>query len=968
MRYEFLGPLRVLDGEHKIDLGGPRQKAVLAVLLSAAPDEVSVDRLIDEVWGDEAPTTATHVIRTYISNLKHTLDGRIESDGRHYRLVMAADESDASELTAALQDARTLVEIDASAALAKLDQVLALQRGRPFEGAADEALLVQIKTANLDEQLMQARELQARAMLALGRHDEAIPQLEVLVQAHPLREPLSELLMMALYRSERQAEALSVYRKLRKRLVEELGLEPAAPLQELEERILLQDPALDLQPPHNLPTPASDFIGRVDEVAQITKDLQAYRLVTLIGVGGVGKTRLAREVAFSQLDAFPDGIWWVDLAPIDDPEAVAPRIAELFELSAQPGIPLTEVLRRYLSRRTTLVVLDNCEHVLSSASCAASMLLDSGQGVKVMATSRRALAVSGETRFTVPPMSIPASDQDAPMPGLSDCEMLFASRAHQADPSFDANTEADDIARICVRLDGIPLAVEMAAARTRVLSPAQILDRLEADGARLLSWSEHDRPSRQQAVESTIRWSYDLLSPTEQRVFERLSVFAGTFEIAAAEAVAGSDPVAAGTVLDLIGSLIDSSMLMTVHADHSVRYRMLQTVREYGRHRLSESEEEYSISRRHAHHHLDLVRAGGRLRLTREFSAFSDQLDMLRDDLVLSLDWLLENEPEEAIRAAPALTEYWSRRGEAALAYRYGRRMLDSAPDACDELRADALLLASFGAALSGDFDLAARGPAQAVQLARGAGWQTRLWAFHAMGNISTILGDLATVESMGRAIVELCDREGLDLPRAYGTALLGVAEFFRDGDYELAGRYLDDAIDGMRSLHDFGGMKIYGLVTASTAASLRGDFVAAEDYATEAIALPGAAWTAAAYVVLGGYTLQPRGDLDRAGKVLARRTRLAYEAGAEVWMRTGFLFLARLAAARGLFEDAARLFGACRPNLPAWGQQPRWWDLESAVRTELGQTTCDRLEAAAATAPPAAVFEWIDRVVRRPS
>ncbi len=961
MRYEFLGPLRVLDGERVVELGGPRQQRVLAVLLAATPDNVTVDRLIDEVWGDDPPDTASHVIRTYISNLKQSLDGRIQSDGRRYRLALDGDESDASALTEAVRSARSLVEVDPGATIDRLDSVLSVQRGEPFEGLADDAATIRIQADRLEEQLASARELRMEAALEIGRHDEFLADIEDLVGSHPLREHASELLMMALYRSERQAEALAVYRKLRNRLIEELGLEPSRQLQELEERILLQDPALDLAPPHNLPTPTSDFVGRVDELGQIGKDLQAYRLVTLVGVGGVGKTRLAQEVAWRLLDEFPDGAWWLDLAPVEEGDHVIERVAETLGLAAQPGISLQELLRRYLARRTTLVVLDNCEHVAEPAGRAAAMLLDSGPGVKVMATSRKPLNVSGEVRYLVPPMSVPSPGEA--ITGVSDCELLFRSRAHQADPSFVPDTQAEDIARICVRLDGLPLAVEMAAARVRLLSPSQIVDRLEADGPRLLGWSETDRSRRQLTVESTIQWSYDLLRTNERQVFDRLSVFVGSFDIDAAEAVAGFEPVEPETVLDEIGSLVDSSMLATARTGATVRYRLLQTMREFAARRLAESDDGFETARRHARHHLDLVREAGRARMTRDFAPAGEQLDAVRDDLTAALDWLLEHEPGVAIEAAPGLTEYWSRRGDPAPAYRYGKRMLDAAPNAPDELRADALLCASFGAALGGDFELAATGPAEAVALAVDAGWQTRLWALHALGNISTILGDLETVESAGQSILELCEEEGLELPRAYGTALLGLAEFFRDGDYELAGRYLDDAVEGMRGLRDYGGMKVYGLVTASTAAALRGDYEAAERYSSEAISLPGAAWSAAAYIVLGGYTLHPQGEFERAGKVLARGTRMAYEAGTEIWMRTGFLFLARLAAALERWETAARFFGACRPNLPAWGQQPRWWDLESTVRSELGDAVCDRLEASGASTPPDEMLESVAAV-----
>ena len=270
--------------------------------------------------------------------------------------------------------------------------------------------------------------------------------------------------------------------------------------------------------------------------------------------------------------------------------------------------------------------------------------------------------------------------------------------------------------------------------------------------------------------------------------------------------------------------------------------------------------------------------------------------------------------------------------------------MLDRAPTAPNEQQAEALLCASFGAGLSGDFGLAARGPAEAIDLSAEAGWRTRLWAYHARGQISTILGDLPTVEAMGRAIVDLCAEEGLGLPVAYGESLLGLFEFFTDRDYDAAVRHLDAAVEGMRALGDFEGMKIYGLATAISAAALNGDYDKAERYAVEAISLPGLPWTAAAYIILGGYALHPQGDLNRARRVLERGTRIAYETSTEIWMRTGFLFLARVAAEENDFERAALLFGSCRPNLPAWGRQARWWDLADTTRTALGEARYRRL------------------------
>jgi len=960
MRYEVLGPLRVLDGGAPIDVGGPRQQRVLAVLLAATPDNVSVDRLIDEVWGETAPNTAAHVISTYVSNLRAVLGGRVESDGRRYRLSLDGDEIDASELDEALEAARTLIEIEPDLALRRLASVASLRRGRPFEGVADDSLVVQIKADELEERWLAATELRLDAELRTGDHASVVPELEALVGQYPLREHLAGQLMLALYRSQRQVEALAVYRKLRKQLVEELGLDPSPALQELEERILLQDPALDLQPPHNIPTPVSSFVGRATELGEVIENVERARLVTLIGVGGVGKTRLAREAAAAMLDRFADGVWWVDLAPIDDVAAVIPRAAEVLGVSAQPGFPIEEVLRRFLSRRTTLFVFDNCEHL--AAGRPVGSVLAAGPGVKVLATSRQALQVGGEVRYPVPPMGLPDPGGDGS--GASDAERLFRDRSSGVGLEPSDDWDAADIARICVRLDGIPLAIEMAAAHTRVLSPAQIAGNLEHDSASLLTSQEVDRTERHRTLDATIGWSYDLLEPHGRTVFDRLSVFAGSFDLAAAEAAAGFDPIEARDVLGAIGRLVDASMLTASRSDHVVRYRLLQTLREYSAQRLSTSGAADEVSRRHAHHYLAMLVEVGANRFTPPLAQLMTQLDAARDDLLVALDWLLEHEPQTAIEAAAGLAEYWSKRGDSALAYRYGRRMLEAAPDARDELRANGLLCASFGAALSGDFEFAGRGPSEAVELARSAGWQTRLWAFHALGNISLILGDLDTVETMGQEILELCRAEGLDLPSAYGSSLLGLVAFFRDRDLELAGRHLDDAIEGMRRLHDYEGMKVYGLVTAATAAADRGAYEAAERYATEAISIPGAAhWTAAAYITLAGYTLFPQGELERASRVLERGTRMSYEAGGEIWMRTGFLFLANLAAMKERWEPAARFYGACRPNLPGWARDPRWWTLEPTVQAKLGNAAYERLRDHGEGAPPEAAIEWIGDV-----
>jgi predicted ATPase/DNA-binding SARP family transcriptional activator len=966
VRFELLGPLRVRDEGADLDLGGPRQQRVLAVLLATTPDDVSVDRLIDEVWPGQPPGTASHVVRTYISNLRGVLGDRITSDGNRYAVEIGDDDNDAAELAVGLRRGRELLDVDAPAAFDLLDRVVRLWRGRPFDGLGDDTLLLRSKAAELEELYAQAVETRFEAALRLGRHESVVAELTSFVDRFPLRERFNSQLMLALYRSGRQAEALRVYGSLRRRLVEELGIDPSTEVQQLEERILLQDAGLALRPPHNIPSPVSSFVGRRVELGEATKQIEAYRMVTLLGVGGVGKTRLAIESATEVLDDFPDGVWWIDLVPLDEPSQVAVRVAEVLGVSTQPGVGLVDVLCRYLSFRTALLVMDNCEHLIEATGRLVAALLAAGPGVKVLATSRRPLSVVGEIRYRVPPLNLPerAGTDTGRDYVVSDAERLFVTRAQDVSPGMTIRPEdVETVALICRGLEGLPLAIEMAAARAAVLSPAQIAARLE-EGTALLAASEVDRADRQRTIEAAVAWSYDLLTPLERVAFARLGVFAGSFALDAAAAVAGFDPIAEDQVLDAISGLVEASLLVAEPSGEGpMRYRQLAVLRGFARLRLEESGETTEVERRHTRYHLELAEAAGKFRTLPEFAPWMLRIEAVRDELSPALDWSLENEARSmTLQAVPGLLEYWQRRGDFDPAYRYGTQLLEGADGAPAELRAYALMCASFGAALTGDFALATRGPQQAMDLARDVpGWRCRLWAMMTLGQIGTILGDLEAVEAMGREILDLCDRHHLTLPRAYGLSLLAEAEFFTDGDYATARRFADEAIRGFRGLYDIGGLKIYGLSIAAPVAALQGDLDAAEEYATEAISLPGSAWTAAAYVILGGYVLWPRGDLDRARHVLERGTRTAYETSNEIWMRFGLLFLASLAAREEDWERAAWLFGACRPNLPAWGQQPRWWTAEPLVREAVGEDRFEQLAADGAAAPADVIMRCVD-------
>jgi predicted ATPase/DNA-binding SARP family transcriptional activator len=959
VRFEILGPLRVRDNGVTVDIGGPRQQRVLACMLASYPNAISVDRLVDEVWGDEAPQTATHVIRTYVSNLRKVLDGRIGSDGTRYRFAPTDDEMDVAEARASLDGARAAGAARDSAGLEALQAATRLWRGRPFGDLADESPLLRAAAVELEDLRVQVEEERFEAALAAGRHDAVIPEIEQLCRAHPYRERLHGHLMVALYRAGRQVEALRAYAALRSRLVEDLGIDPSPDLQDLEQRILLQDGSLALEPPHVLPAPVSSFVGRGFEVGEVAKLIDAHRLVTLTGPGGVGKTRLATEVGRARLGNFAGGVWWIDLSTAHAGGEVLGRVARVVGIAGQPDLELGDALANFVAGHPTLLVLDNCEHLLPGVGEIVVDLLERSAGLRVLCTSRAALGVLGEVRWTVPPLSLPEGDQPR---GVSDAERLFVTRAEELGASIDLADPAVAVAveRLCGDLDGLPLAIELAAGRATVLSPRRLVDEL-AVHLSVLDSEAPGLPERHRTLDAAIEWSYHLLTPGQQVLFDRLGGFAATFDVDAATAVAGFDPLTPEEVMGDFEALAGMSMLHRVGNGRSgARYRLLDTMRRYAQDRLTGRADTDVVAARHARHHLGVVERAGTTRLTRQFADWVEVIDAFRDDLGAAVAWALDHQPDLALRAAPGLWEYWFRRGDPAPAYAFGLRVLDAVPDPDRRLEAAARLCAGFGGIFAGDVERATTGIDRAIGLVEDdEDWRGLVWALLGRGQNATMVGDLATTAQMGERIVEICDRRGEKLARAYGVALLGEAESLGDGDLDLARSYMDEAVDGFRELRDTASLNIFGLGIAASIAALQGDYGAAEDYATEATTLPGPGWSATAFIILGGWVLHPLGELDRAERVVCRGIELAHQKSMEPWVRNGLLFLSRIAATRGDWERSARLIGACRPQ-PPFGRHPRWWTHESAAREALGEEAYTRLVEQATACSLDEVVDWV--------
>lgn len=644
--FRILGPLEV---KGTASLGGPKPRTLLARLLLEPNRVVSYDELIDALWPDDPPEQARHTLQVYVSSLRRALGNeRIRGDRGGYALRVEPAELDAARFEDLVAEGTRLLRVgEAEAAHACLTKALALWRG---DALADVAPALAHERARLNELRVAAGEEEIEAALALGQHGELVPRLESLVRRHPTRERLRRQLMLALYRSGRQADALGVYRDARRTLRDELGLEPSPDLRELEAAILRHDVGLGgggseapARPEHHLPAPATPLVGRRREVDEISVLLTGgTRLVTLTGPGGAGKTRLAIQAASELAGSFADGVFFVSLGALRDPELVLPEIAEALSVEGARG--LRAALTAHIRSRTQLLVLDSFEQVIDAAASIAGLLVDA-PGLRLLVTSRHPLRVYGEHEYPVGPLSL--DDEAVP---------LFLQRALAS----GRRIEADEAVReLCQRLDCLPLAIELAAARVREVSLEDLraaLPRLDAAVGRM-----RDVPARQRTLRAAIEWSYDLLEPAEQRAFEGLGVFVGGCTLAAARHVASAEP-------PTVRSLVDHSLL----AAEDNRLVMLETIREYAVERLTRSGRAEAVRRRHAEHFLSTAEAGEEIRHTAAEVDWWNGLDADRDNVRAALAWWLEHDQAAAAGLAARVFRFWYTRAhydEAALAY-----------------------------------------------------------------------------------------------------------------------------------------------------------------------------------------------------------------------------------------------------------------------------------------------------------
>ncbi|MFI7449269.1 BTAD domain-containing putative transcriptional regulator [Nonomuraea sp. NPDC049714] len=912
MEFGVLGPLAVWTADGRpVRVPEVKVRALLADLLIHEGRPVPPDRLADDLWGERLPGNPGNTLQTKVSQLRRALE-RAEPGGRElvaYQpagYTLAAGSVDALRFADLLTRARATGEARARADL--LADALALWRGPAYADFRDEEF-ARIAAVRLDEQRLTALEEQAEARLELGEHSLLADELAGLVTEHPLRERLRAAHLRALYRAGRQSEALEGYAELRRLLAEELGLDPGTELSALHQAILTHDPALApvptpetsaARPRTNLPVPLTDLVGREEAVRHVHDLLGAERLVTLVGPGGVGKTRLAIAVAAQPLRAAADGVWLVELAGAGGglttvAEVVAAELGLRDEEAPAQGVrgqetggqgsrgdDLVSRLAGALRGQRVLLVLDNCEHLVEPVAELVAVLLRGAPGLRVLATSREALAVPGEVVQAVTPLDLPPEGADLARLRESAAVRLFVARAAAAAPGFELEAgNAASVAAICRRLDGLPLALELAATRVRALGVQVLAERLD-DRFRLLSATGRGLPARQRTLRAMIDWSWEQLDEPQRRTLCRLAVHPGGCLLEAAEAV--STPDAA----DVVAQLVDRSMVVAERqASGETRYRLLESVAAYCLERLDADDPAWA--RRDAYYVELAERAAPQL-----YGHGQRRWLQRLDDEMPNLRAVLE---APNLRLVNALTWYWYVRGRHREAYRWlGRALADTgtAEGAAGRAKA-AAWEAGFGLLIGEGADPLARSRTALKGLGSA---DARARPFLALAHLN--FGDVATaVEIIDQALADF-RADGDRWGEAAALAARAKQAVFQ-GDFDLLRRAGTAARELFEELGDrWGQLQVSDML--GYLAEIAGDYDTAGRLHREGLRIAEdlRLWTDVSYRLssLGRVALLT-GDLVRAREFHERGMRLAVEQSnrfTEEFARVGLGLVARRA------------------------------------------------------------------------
>ncbi|HKD94123.1 MAG TPA: BTAD domain-containing putative transcriptional regulator [Gaiellaceae bacterium] len=832
--FRLLGPVEAEIGGRSLPLGAPKQRLLFAFLLLHANEVIPRERTIDFLWGEDPPPAPAKSLQVYVHGLRKELgSGRIDTRGTGYVLTVGSGELDLHRFDRLVSDGRAALEKGAAAvASERLTEALELWRGEPLGDLSADA--IETERAVLRERRQGAQELRIDAQLALGRDDTLVAELEELIAEHPYRERLRAQHMLALYRAGRQADALAAFQAARETLADELGIDPSPELRELERAILRQDPSLrpasaagDLK----LPSPATRLVGRGLEVAAVCAALREphVAILTLTGPGGVGKTRVAIEAAAELGKELPNGAFFVDLQTTVDPNRLGSAIASALDIGEQPGEDTVDTLARELRSREALVVLDNFERLVSAAPVL-NALLQSAPRLRFLVTSRVPLRLAGEHEYPVPPLPIPQHTDDLDTLARNDSIEVFTVRARALDPQFRLSAaNAPSLVGICMALDGMPLALELAAARVKLLSTDEILSRLVRP-LDVLAGGQADLPPRQRTLRATIDWSHQLLTEEQQTQFARLSVFAGGCTLEAVEAVCGS-------TLEAFAALLDGGLLLREQPGSGPpRFRMLDPVREYAAERFDPPDAE-ATRERHAAFFVELAESIRPSLTGPEARRAVDRLAEEHENLRAVLDFAVARDIELGFRLTSALRRYWEMAARGREIREWLEQTLPAATGEDTPARIGALIVYARQLLDAGEYQEAPEVFARAVDAAR----RLRLdgdaaFALTQLGWLATAAGDVKQSEQYKLEALELA-RSAHDLwVERLALALLAGSRV-EEGDFAGARPLLERSLAIARRLGDARAL-VNTLINTGWAAIRAGDFPAARAALEESLQL----------------------------------------------------------------------------------------------------------------------------------
>lgn len=942
LKIYLLGTFRIAVDGSPVEAGHwtRRKSKLLIKLLALQPQhQLHREQVIDLLWPGQTLENATNNLHKSIHAARRSLEPELAS-GSNSRYILTRDQQiiigDPGGLWIDVESFHQhATEAIKHRSVEAYEAALMLYRGDLLA----EDLYEDWATAQRDR----LRTTYHRILLGFAKvckengHDErSINLMEKLIACDELNEEAyRQLMMLHALRGERH-ESLRLYEQCQSALREQLSAAPEMATARIYEQIVSGAFALsssvasgkihvdeipsqtpETAAPVNLPQEMTSFVGREQEIAEVKQLLTTIRLVTLTGTGGIGKTRLAQQVAREVLERYPDGVRVVELAALTDQTLVPFSVASALGVREEPGRTLITALGDYLRTRRMLLILDNCEHVIEATVALVGHLLRVSTGIRILATSRESLGSSGEAVWKVGTLSLPKIDQGIQVGSLAECESvrLFLERVRLSNPRWRLTEQnAAAVAKLCCRLDGIPLAIELAASRMKVLAVEQIISKFDAH-IDVLVGDERTTVARHQTLRAAINWSHDLLPQVEQKLMRRLSIFAGGWTLDAAESICVSDDMQEDRLLGLLSRLIDKSLVLVEHGGVEARYYLLETIRYYGQERLRESGEELSLGERHYKWFLHLAESADLAFSGPEQRTWFERLEVEHDNLRAALHWAIVKlrDGEKGLRLSGALWRFWQVHGHLSEGRKWLEAALSLESDSAASIRAKAWHGASGLASAQGDFEHAQVFLEESLTLWREMkDTQHVAHALQRLGIIAYYFGEYERATMLQEESLGFCQTIGDDTGIARALNGLGILALDQ-GVYDRAGRMFERCLSIYRSA----GHQLGVMVTLNNL----------------------------------GETAQRQAEYGRAEKLLTESLAIARERGDKGWIARSMHLLGTLANSQGEYEMALNWFKKASAIFQEIGDASIVYVLEGFACTAAAQGDVRRAFSLAETA-----------------